>query len=152
MKPLTEPAHYKHEVHYARWWAYLALFAGLMALPAAVICAFWLRSWGLPLFLVGAGIAAIASAYGRLSNAGPQVKFGPEGIWTEKLGFLPWRKVRADVGRPPGTMPGASVHATAYVLVYERITGQLLDQLEALPLDMELDLLGGYLRYYSNLK
>ncbi|RTQ44963.1 hypothetical protein EJV47_26710 [Hymenobacter gummosus] len=143
---MPAPAAYQHEVRYARWWAYLILITGLIGLPTAAICALWLRSWGLPLALAGGSLLALTTAFQRLSDSGPQLKFGAEGIWTAKLGFQPWRKVRAEVGRPPGTTHGSMM---GYVLVYDRQTGALLDQLDAGPLDMEVDVLGGNLRYHS---
>jgi hypothetical protein len=85
---------YPHVFYNSRWQGYFAWLMGAGFLLITVIGLTNNRATeSSSLFMLA--IAGILCWLGwrTLNDKGPVLQFGPEGIWTPKLGALPWQKV-----------------------------------------------------------
>jgi hypothetical protein len=59
----------------------------------------------------------------NIKDKAPALKFGPDGIWTPKLGFMPWEKVHLRFERVSAYKSGS----VEYLMISKRQTRKHLD-------------------------
>jgi hypothetical protein len=143
---VQEPTTYQHELHYARWWANFKLGGGvLLLLIGLVALTGWSGGWKIAGFLVLIGGLLGVDGWKGRQVRGPQLKFGPEGIWTPAAGFHSWQQVWAQLKHEQAGRHRSVVE----VQLYRHGDRFPFERVPAENLDMDLPEIEHWLRQYS---